>query len=297
MPHNSEADSDVELQRLKEERERLCRELGLLEDPETICSFGQLAYDGDGVEQNYAVAAGWYRIAAEQGNSRAQHNLALMYESGEGIPQNFSEAAKWYCMAAEQDNPGSQNNLGMLYEVGDGVPQDYTVALEWYRRAAESGDLNARANLKRLTARIDLEHHQGIVFAFSDLAADHSPLIGDAALLPQPKATILYAIKLVLDDNETTKESATDSELIEACDKMISTLNYLSTSLARSWHDIDPEDRDSIARLSEYDFFPEWALPLKHKYEERGSKQAFDAAYQYTVDKVKREMTDEDEVA
>lgn len=141
---------DEEIARMRAEMKELQSDLDLLDDPETICSFAQMAYDGDGVEQDFVKAAGWYKIAAEQGNARAQHNLALMYENGEGVPRDLAEAPKWYRMAADQGNAGSQNNLGALYERGDGVPLNNALALDFYRQAATGGDENAVSNLKRL---------------------------------------------------------------------------------------------------------------------------------------------------
>ena len=137
---------------IRAEAERLRRDLDLLEDPETICSFGQMAFDGDGVEQDYVQAAHWWKIAAEKRHVRSQHNLALMYENGLGVPRDFGEAAKWYRMAAEQGSAASQNNLGALYERGHGVPQDNTLALDLYRQAAKKGDANAVSNAHRLEA-------------------------------------------------------------------------------------------------------------------------------------------------
>jgi hypothetical protein len=148
---------DDETAKMRAELKELKKDLDLLEDPETIRSFGQMAYDGDGVEQDYVAAANWYKIAAEQGSARAQHNLALMYENGEGVPRNLTEAARLYQMAADQGNAGSQNNLGALYESGDGVPMNNRTALEWYRLAAQGGDGNAAVNAARLEARINLQ--------------------------------------------------------------------------------------------------------------------------------------------
>jgi len=141
------------------------------------------------------------------------------------------------------------------------------------------------------SARNDIEHYREIVFAFSDLMAVHSPIIGDCAFLPHPKATILYAIKFVVDDYETKRELGTDPTLIESYDRMIPTLNYLFTCLARDWHDIAPEDEDAIAKLAAYDSLPDWALPLKRKYinDERASIEAADAAFRVLKDRVGRE--------
>lgn len=148
----SDQDEVGEIKRMQSEANRLRNDLNLLEDPETICSFGQMAFDGDGVEQDYVQAANWYKIAAEQGHARSQHNLALMYETGQGVPRDYAEAARRYRMAADQGHAGSQNNLGTLYESGDGVPQDNMIALDLYRQAAKRGDANAVSNVRRIEA-------------------------------------------------------------------------------------------------------------------------------------------------
>ena len=55
------------------------------------------------------------KYKAEQGNIKAQYNLALMYYKGEGVPQNYEEAIKWYNKAAEQGNIKAQYNLALMY--------------------------------------------------------------------------------------------------------------------------------------------------------------------------------------
>jgi hypothetical protein len=124
--------------------------------------------------------------------------------------------------------------------------------------------------------------------------AANSPLIGDCALLPHPKATILYAIKFVVDDYGSKREATTDSALIESCERMIPTLNYVFTCLARDWQDIAPEDKDAVARLAGYESFPEWALPLERKYidEVRASREAAEAAIRVIKDKIDRERSE-----
>ena len=39
---------------------------------------------GEGVVEDDAEAAGWLRLAADQGHADAQNNLGVMYASGEG---------------------------------------------------------------------------------------------------------------------------------------------------------------------------------------------------------------------
>jgi tetratricopeptide (TPR) repeat protein len=166
-------------------------------------------------------------------------------------------------------------------------------------RVAEVANLelleDAHSNLQRLATRVELKEYQEIIFAFSDLVASHQPIIGDCALLPHPKATILYAIKFVVDDYETKRETATDPTLVESYDRMIPTLNYLFTHLARDWHEIAPEDKSAIAKLAAHDSFPDWALPLKHKYidDERASMEAAEVAFRVLRDKVDSEKLED----
>ena len=87
------------------------------------------------------------REAAENGDPRAQGNLAMMYYEGTNVRQDQAEAAKWFRRVADQGAPEAQNWMGVLYETGTGVPQDYTEAVTWYRRAAEQGFAHAYAGL------------------------------------------------------------------------------------------------------------------------------------------------------
>jgi hypothetical protein len=99
--------------------------------------------NGRGVTQDYKQAVKWYTKAAEQGDAKAQHNLALMYDIGQGVPQDYKQAVKWYTKAAEQGHAGAQHNLALLYAKGQGVPQDNVYAHMWFNLAAANGQENA----------------------------------------------------------------------------------------------------------------------------------------------------------
>ena len=93
-----------------------------------------------------------YRKAAEQGDARAQCQLADMYDTGTGVVQDRTEATRLYRLAAEQGDAKAQFSLGVgtINEWPDGsngTPQDITKAITWIRRAAKQGFTAAQATL------------------------------------------------------------------------------------------------------------------------------------------------------
>ena len=58
-----------------------------------------------------------------------------MHANGEGVPQDYSEAAKWYKLAANQGHTKAQFQLGMLYKKGLGVAQNYVTATQWLKQS------------------------------------------------------------------------------------------------------------------------------------------------------------------
>lgn len=49
--------------------------------------------------------------AANQGNAEAQYQLGLRYFNGKGVRRNYAKAAAWFRMAAEQGHTGAQYQL------------------------------------------------------------------------------------------------------------------------------------------------------------------------------------------
>jgi TPR repeat protein len=102
---------------------------------------------GDGVQQDMAQAVAWYRRAAEQGFARAQTSLGYMYDEGRGVSQNWTEARRWYEAAAAQGDARAQSNLGYMYDAARGVQQNYAEAMRLYRLAADQGFARAQVNV------------------------------------------------------------------------------------------------------------------------------------------------------
>ncbi|WP_167470039.1 tetratricopeptide repeat protein [Vreelandella andesensis] len=86
--------------------------------------YGHKAYNN----KNYELAADMLFIPAENGDIQSQITLGIMYENGQGVPQNHAEAAKWYKKAAVQGSSNGQFYLSLLYKSGLGVPFSPTMA-------------------------------------------------------------------------------------------------------------------------------------------------------------------------
>jgi len=91
----------------------------------------------------------WLQVA-EQGDARAQYNVAWMHANGKGTSQDFQEAANWYEKSAAQGYVDAQYNLANLYLRGYGVTQNDYLAFSWFIKAAEQGDAPAQYNLGRM---------------------------------------------------------------------------------------------------------------------------------------------------
>lgn len=104
---------------------------------------GSRAYE----QKDYTTAFRLWLSLAEQGNARAQFNVALMYQSGRGVTKDIEQAAHWYRKAAEQGDAEAHGELARTYASGDGVPKDYTQALIWAEKGAELGDPLAQRTL------------------------------------------------------------------------------------------------------------------------------------------------------
>jgi TPR repeat protein len=74
------------------------------------------------------------RENAEKGDAIAQYKLGSSYLSGSGgVQQDYAEAANWFKLAAVQGLAAAQFDLGYLYQEGKGVAKDYVASANYYR--------------------------------------------------------------------------------------------------------------------------------------------------------------------
>ena len=58
---------------------------------------------------DYVTALEQWSPLAEQGDVSAQYNLGVRYANGQGVPQDDKTAVKWYRLAAEQGDARAQS--------------------------------------------------------------------------------------------------------------------------------------------------------------------------------------------
>lgn len=124
-----------------------------------------VAYDRASLDTALKV---WLPLA-EAGDRAAQANVGEIYEKGLGGSPDYANAAKWYRLAADQGYGRALTNLGFLYERGLGVARDPVAALQLYRKAAgiagtislEGTDTSAASRQEIDALRKELERTRG----------------------------------------------------------------------------------------------------------------------------------------
>ncbi|MEZ5543888.1 MAG: caspase family protein [Lysobacteraceae bacterium] len=91
-----------------------------------------VAYD----RANYQTALKVWMDSAMGGDAQAQNMVGEIYSKGLGTAPDYAMAALWFRKAADQGNSRAKINLGYLYEEGLGVEKDVTQALNLYRAAS-----------------------------------------------------------------------------------------------------------------------------------------------------------------
>ncbi|HKR94532.1 MAG TPA: tetratricopeptide repeat protein, partial [Candidatus Angelobacter sp.] len=100
----------------------------------------------------YAKALQWEQKAAEQGDPRAQRDLAFMYERGFGVKADPAQAVEWNRKAAVQGNADAQLHLAKALDEGAGIKPDSEEARKWYANAARQEQPAAQLEIARESA-------------------------------------------------------------------------------------------------------------------------------------------------
>ena len=95
--------------------------------------------------RNYVLAGQIFLPLAEKRDARAQTYLGVMYLRGQGVPQNFAVAAYWLQLASSAGVPTAQYFFGLMHDKGQGVPQDFVLAQAWLNLAVAHAESSQRS--------------------------------------------------------------------------------------------------------------------------------------------------------
>ena len=99
--------------------------------------------------QDLEIARQWLQKAADSGNVKAQLHLGVHYiriEEG----RDFAKAAAWLKLAAQQNEAQAQYFLARLLLEGNGVEPDRAEAMVWFFRAGGQGHAPSQRFLRLL---------------------------------------------------------------------------------------------------------------------------------------------------
>ena len=88
---------------------------------------------------DFAKAFAAFQKAADEGDSRADFELGVMYLYGRGIPLDDDKAFNSFAKSANKGNLGGVFMLGRMYIEGIGTEQDKDKAITIYAKAADAG--------------------------------------------------------------------------------------------------------------------------------------------------------------
>ena len=122
-----------------------------------IFRLGTFYEKGLSVKKDVDIARRYYLQAAERGNAKAMHNLAVLDADGGGKGADYKSASQWFRKAADRGVADSQFNLGILYARGIGVEQNLAESFKWFSLAAAQGDADAGHKRDDIAKRLDAQ--------------------------------------------------------------------------------------------------------------------------------------------
>ena len=109
-----------------------------------------------GVQKNIKRALTWYEIAGDLGNPRGYHFLGVLYTNGhDDIVQDHVKSFRFNYLAALNGFTASQNNLAWAYFKGRGTRKNLYKSLFWSTKAVEGGDPFSYGTLGTVMLSID----------------------------------------------------------------------------------------------------------------------------------------------
>lgn len=98
---------------------------------------------------DYEKSFFWTKKAADEGNTTAIFNVAVMYRDGQGVNQDDNEYFIYMKQAAEASDADADAmyELSRCYDFGTGTQKDDEASFYWKKKSASLGDVDAMYNL------------------------------------------------------------------------------------------------------------------------------------------------------
>ncbi|MEO6394306.1 MAG: tetratricopeptide repeat protein [Devosia sp.] len=211
-----EAGSDIEQN--YEEAYRLYGLAAAQGHPFALFKLGYNYHVGLTVGADVAEAMRWYQAAADAGAPEGLNGIAQLYEfGGEGVTQDYALAADYHQRAADLGNAASQAELGFFYEQGHGVEADPVKAVEWLEKAAGQGNAYAQASLAihyLFGPGVEIDVARG--FNLAEAAASQGSVFGESILgflyaegmgTERDLSSAVYHFQLAADQGDTYSQN------------------------------------------------------------------------------------------
>ncbi|MCO6411165.1 MAG: sel1 repeat family protein [Thiogranum sp.] len=114
---------------------------------------------GQGIEQDKTQARLWLNRAAKQGDAKAITRLGILNYKGELGKRDYSEAQRLF-EQVQDESVLAQYYLGEMYAAGEGVEMNYATAIDWYRRAADGGFRRASGKIINLEEELKMQQRR-----------------------------------------------------------------------------------------------------------------------------------------
>jgi hypothetical protein len=118
---------------------------------------GMKQADSAFLAHDYKTALAGYQALAQQGDARADSQLALMYGLGLGVDEDVAEAQRWHEKAALDGSNLAAVELGNQYLHPPDQAPNYGKAFRWFKVAADRNDAEGQ-----LQVSIFYEHGLGV---------------------------------------------------------------------------------------------------------------------------------------
>lgn len=116
--------------------------------------------DPTAVAADPAKAAGYLKMAADQGDKTAEYLLGQLYLNGDGVAQDYSKAYDYTLKAANKNVEGAQYNAGFMVARGLGTARNPIEAYKWFALAAQQRYPAAAQNREIMRSQLTPEELQ-----------------------------------------------------------------------------------------------------------------------------------------